>query len=106
MISPSTGAHINKLVDYVHLAETSRGTNTNPIALHNYCKTIGKSNEFGYDPYTKRCFDSHEQARQRVYRWFQEKLVKMSEGEALCHYNVGTVTEDCDYHRNYLAYGQ
>jgi len=86
--------NLNKLVDYVHFAETSKGANTNPYALHNYCKGLGKSNEYGYGGMqSMMCFESHEQATRVVERWFKDKLASMSVGEATCH-----------YHSNYLTY--
>lgn len=95
---------LNSLVDYVHFAETTNGTNTNPYALHNYCKGLGKSNEYGYGGMQSMyCFANHDQATARVAEWFEEHG-DLTVAEQLCVYNTGRRECDCQYYRNYLSW--
>jgi len=80
-------------IDHIWLKETSRGTNTNPNALHNICKAKGKSNEFGYGGMQNMwCFDSFEEAVRVVEQWLDKQTA-----EALCYYNIGIKTSNCQY---------
>lgn len=77
----------------IHLKESSNGKNTNPNALHNICKAKGKSNEFGYGGMLMMiCFDSFEESVRVVDAWLTKR-----DNEALCYYNLGIKTSDCDY---------
>jgi hypothetical protein len=80
-------------IDHIWLKETSRGTNTNPNALHNICKAQGKSNEFGYGGMQNMwCYDSFEQSVRVVDAWLDKQTA-----ENLCYYNVGIKTSNCNY---------
>lgn len=73
--------------------ESNRGNNRNPQALHNYCKSLGKSNELGYGGMAKKwCYDSFEQAVRVVDEWLDQRISK-----TLCVYNEGVERSDCDY---------
>jgi hypothetical protein len=82
-------------VDYVHLKESSRGRDRS--GLSGYCLSLGRSNEYGFDPYTPRCFKDQQEATQTVSKWFEERLAYMSPREALCYYNQGIRTQGCVY---------
>ena len=97
-------ADIEDILGYIHWAETSEGTNTNPIALHNRCKVIGRSNEMGFNPFTTygdfqgQCFESHEDTLETVRGWIETRLEKgLSVRQLLCYYNEGVKREDCPY---------
>lgn len=80
-------------IDHIWNKETTRGKNTNPNALHNICKSQGKSNEFGYGGMAMMiCFDSFEESVRVVDAWLTKR-----DNEALCYYNLGTRTDKCDY---------
>lgn len=56
--------------------ETTKGQNNtqDPTALHQYCKRLGKTNEFGFNPQGKQCFDTFEEAVDTVNDWFDNCL--------------------------------
>lgn len=73
--------------------ETTFGTNTNPNALHNICKSQGLSNEYGYGGMAlKLCYKSFQEATDVVDAWLTKR-----DNEALCYYNKGERLKDCDY---------
>jgi len=92
------------LVDYIHTKESTKGKNTNPNALHNYCKSLGKSNEYGYGGMRlKMCFDSEKAAKAWVTLWLAEKLETFNGnvGMTLCYYNLGEKITNCSYAEGY-----
>lgn len=97
---------VEKMLDYIHQAESSSGNNTNPNALHNICKSQGKSNEYGYGGMAKKyCYKDEETARDVVRQWINRKLDLFSGdvGKTLCYYNLGQRVSDCPYARNYYG---
>lgn len=96
--------NILDLVDYVWMKESTRGKNTNPQALHNYCKSIGRSNEFGMGGMRlKLCYENHKQARAIVTLWFAERLKEFNGNVSmsLCYYNLGEKITNCPYAEKY-----
>jgi hypothetical protein len=82
-----------KEINKIWMNETTKGTNTNPQALHNICKAQGKSNEFGYGGMQKMiCFDSFQEAVDVVDQWLDTRIA-----ENLCYYNLGIKTSNCNY---------
>lgn len=82
-----------KQIMYIWDHETSMGKpSSDPTALHEKCKAKGQSNEFGFSPFDVTCFDTFEQAVDRVDRWLTDEDKK-----ALCRYNKGTSETDCPY---------
>ena len=98
-------SNVLDLVDYIHEKESNRGRNTNPDALHNLCKSQGKSNEFGYGGMRlKICFENETMAKARVTLWVAEHLVKYegNVGRVLCQYNLGQSITNCPYKEGYV----
>lgn len=96
--------NILDLVDYVWMKESTKGKNTNPQALHNYCKSQGKSNEYGYGGMRlKYCFESPKAAKAFVTLWFAERLKEFNGnvGMSLCYYNLGQKITNCEYAKGY-----
>lgn len=97
---------IQNMLQFIHTAETGRGTNKNPHALHNYCKSMGKSNEYGYGGMARKiCFTDHAEATARINRWLDEHLTEFGEDVAktLCYYNLGKKEINCTYYQKYLG---
>lgn len=104
--SEVTPEKVEKLVAYIHKAESSNGLNKNPYALHNVCKSKGKSNEYGYGGMqSMMCFDSHEQATRIVSDWIKRhlELYEGSEAKTLCRYNLGGNEVNCKYYQRYIG---
>jgi hypothetical protein len=95
--------NILDLVDYIWKSESSRGTNKNPIALHNYCRSVGKVNEWGYAPHLKHCFDTFKEGKAFVTLWVAEHLEQYhgNVGQVLCMYNRGEKITNCEYSEGY-----
>lgn len=88
----------SKYANFIHhiwLRESGRGTNTS--GLNGYCLSQGKTNEFGFYPRGKYCFDSFEASVQRLERWREETAKGMSDNVALCYYNMGKKVTSCAY---------
>lgn len=103
---PEASALAQDLLRYIHQAESSGGTNRNPNALHNLCKSQGKENQYGYGGMAlKICFNSHEEATARVMRWLTEHLKKFDGDVAktLCYYRHGEEMINCQYYQKYLG---
>lgn len=104
--TPSATIQVEKMLEYIHLAESSKGTNQNPQALHNLCKAQGKSNEYGYGGMQMRlCFTTHEQATARVHEWIEKHLQRFegSEIKTLCYYRWGKEMTNCQYYQKYIG---
>jgi hypothetical protein len=98
-------SNVLDLVDYIWLKESTRGQNTNPNALHNYCKSQGKFNPYGYGGMRlKMCFDSEKAAKAWVTLWVAEKLEAFNGnvGMTLCYYNIGEKITNCPYMEGYV----
>lgn len=91
-------ALIEKILDHIHMHESTNGTNNNPNALHNICKRKGLKNEYGYGGMAhKWCF---EDDRGTVKKALINEYWDQFNGNAkmiLCHYNIGGKHTDCDY---------
>ena len=89
-----------ELVDYIHLKESTRGKNNTPGSLADLCIKQGKSNEYGYGGMDlKICFDSKKEARAWVLLWVEDHLKEYggNSHRVLCHYNLGTASDNCSY---------
>lgn len=84
----------NSLLMYkIYRLESSAG-------LNDSCKAQGKINGYGYAQNVSswKCFDSLEEVESLVDNWINEhKAQGLTEDEILCHYNVGTITDNCAY---------
>lgn len=69
---------------------------------HRGCEAKGESNEFGYGVWSKICFSTFEESVQTISAWFTKKLQDHTLAEALCTYNVGKNTNECEYAQNFL----
>ena len=69
------------------------------------CRENGKFNGFGYGQNSSvwNCFDSFEEVAYKVSNWF---TIRLNEGksisEAICYYNTGKVSLNCDYYQKYM----
>lgn len=83
-----------KLITHIWKRESTYGTNnTDPTSLHMYCRSIGRSNEFGFGGMkNKFCYQSFEESVKVVDAWLDSR-----DKEALCYYNVGVRNGDCEY---------
>ena len=82
-----------EMIDHIWLHETTRGMpSSDPTALHMKCRALGKTNEFGYDPYNVVCFDTFQEAVDTIDAWLTKR-----DNENLCMYNKGVRASYCDY---------
>lgn len=97
---------ITQIVDGIHFLESGRGTNDNPNALHNICKSRNESNEYGFGGMRlKICFEDQKSAKARVTLWVVEHMELFDGNVAmtLCYYNLGQKTNNCEYYQKYLS---
>lgn len=83
--------------------ESSNGTNTNPVALHNYCADKGMWNEIGYSPSTKFCFKDAEEAELYVAYYIKKNCDGKTQAQCECYWNTGNMTDSCHYSNNELS---
>lgn len=94
--TPKVEMNIIEILDYVHMKESSRGMAES--GHHVYCKSIGKSNEYGYSPKTNYCFDSYEESVIYLKDYIQGLIDEFGTYEGLCVYNTGfTKQGNCEY---------
>lgn len=97
---------IKDMLNFIHGEESSHGKNTNPQALHNYCRNIGKWNELGYGGMQSMiCFDSEEEGMRKVGDWLDRKLTGFDGdiAKTLCHYNLGGEHINCKYYQRFVG---
>jgi hypothetical protein len=100
-----------KIADIIYLLESTNGKNN-----YSKCEAQGLVNGsgFGIDGSGKyMCFKDREEEKETVSAWFDDKLKKYSEPEAICGYNLGFNSPhmeacvnrsiDYPYYRNYLT---
>lgn len=92
-----------KFIDHIWVHESGRGTNSNPVALHNKCKAKGMTNEFGFYPQGGWCWESFEEGVARLEKWRVTEAKGLTDSQALCYYNQGVKTNDCAYLGNNFA---
>jgi hypothetical protein len=80
--------------------ESTNGTNTNPVALHNYCANKGKWNQIGYNPQGKFCFTDEQEAKLYVAYWLKKNADGLTMNQAECYWNTGKVQDTCNYITN------
>lgn len=93
---------VSELVKAIHTLESSNGTNK--AGLVGYCESQGKTNEYGYRPYAKHCFNSEAEAQAKIAEWLIIHLDKFGGDVAktLCYYNLGEAQVNCKYYQDYL----
>jgi len=86
------------IIRKIYKLESSEGRNDG-------CKDKGKLNGFGYgqSTFVWNCFDSAEEVVTKVDKWFDTQLKTKTLAESLCYYNIGVVTGNCDYYKNYKS---
>jgi hypothetical protein len=95
-IEPQEVIKEKDLSDYIWFKESTRGQ-------HNYskCEAQGKFNSVGYGipgDGTYMCFNSHAEEMDAVKKWIaQHKEEGLNSRQLLCHYNQGTVSDNCAY---------
>lgn len=88
---------LDQIADKVAILETSGGKNDK-------CKREGLGvNPYGYGQQINRymCFDTDAHVRKVVKEWFADKLKVMTLDVALCHYNIGTKINNCEYAKKF-----
>lgn len=90
---------ITDIVNKVHILESSGGKRDG-------CLAKDKINGYGYAQHGSgkvwTCFNTHEEVRTLVEKWFTSKLETMSLPEALCYYNKGLYVKDCTYYQDFI----
>lgn len=97
----STSPAIEKIVDYIHLKESSRGKNN-----FSKCASQGLYNEYGYSipgdgTGEYKCFEKGKD-REAVVWQVEKDLKTYSVNQLLCRYNTGKATDSCPYVDNLL----
>lgn len=93
-----------KFFETIRKYESSNGKDKNPVALHNYCKSKGKSNEIGYNPQGKFCFNDLEESKLYVAYYVKKNCSDLTLKQCLCYWNVGKVSETCAYAEGNLSF--
>jgi hypothetical protein len=89
---------ISEITRKIMQLESSGGVNN-----YSKCQAIGKYNRFGYGIPGNgqyQCFEKDEDTK-AVEKWFEKKLAEMDLETAICHYNLGTKTNNCEYLNNF-----
>jgi len=89
----------SKVITGIWTLESNRGNY--PTGFAKYCESLGKSNEFGFDPYGHTCFDNFEASVNRVENWLVDVMQELSLDQTLCFYNTGIASDSCIYSKNY-----
>jgi len=85
-------AHLDK----IRRLESSGGRNDG-------CLSKGLINGYGYgqSTFAWNCFESHEQVRGLVQKWFEKRIDEMGLEVSICYYNTGHKVSDCPYLAKY-----
>ncbi len=107
-VTPTPEVFDNRVADIIagiHILESGGGSNPEPTAVHNYCKSIGKHNEVGYLPFKNFCFENEDEEILTLSRWFTKRLsTGRSITDVLCEYNLGkTGLVNCKYSINFIS---
>jgi hypothetical protein len=85
---------IAEITSKIMQLESSGGVNN-----YSKCEAIGKFNRYGFGipgDGTYLCFEKDEDTK-KVAEWFEKKLAVMDLETAVCHYNTGLKTNQCNY---------
>lgn len=82
-------------IDHIWEHESGRGSNTSGLA--GTCLAKDMSNEFGFYPQGKWCFDNFQKAVERIELWREHEAKGLTDNQALCYYNSGVKVETCAY---------
>lgn len=82
-------------IDHIWEHESGRGKNTS--GLNGYCIARGMTNEFGFYPQGKHCFESFAQSVQRLEKWRENEAKGLTDSQALCYYNGAGKVNRCAY---------
>lgn len=99
-------ADIQGMLNYIHMAESTKGKNNTPGALHLICRSQGKWNELGYGGMRlKICFENEAEGMAKVGNWLERHLQRFDGDVAktLCYYNLGEEQVNCKYYQKYLG---
>ena len=99
----TSGVDSNKFFNIIRKHESNNGKDTNPVAIHNYCRSKGMWNEIGYSPSTKYCFTDEKEARLFVAYYLKKNCDNMTLDQSLCYWNTGKIVNSCAYSRGDLA---
>lgn len=86
-----------ELFNHVWIRESSQGTNPRADALNTYCKNKGMSNEIGFYPKGKHCFETFADSIARFERWRENEARGLTDNQALCYYNGAGKVDICPY---------
>ena len=93
----------NDFFNTLRVKESGKGTNDNPVALHNYCKSKGMWNEIGYSPQNRFCFKDLEEAKLYVAYYVKKNCDSRTQAECECYWNTGVMSESCHYSKGELS---
>lgn len=81
-----------KIADYIFLKESTRGKNDG-------CRRLGLYNGYGFrqNTFEHICYKSQEEVRGLVIEWLTKNIKEGNIEEALCYYNEGKRSENCEY---------
>lgn len=82
-------------IDHIWERESGRGSNTSGLA--GTCLEKGMSNEFGFYPQGKWCFEDFQKAVERIELWREREAKGLTDNQALCYYNGAGKVESCAY---------
>lgn len=86
-----------KFIDHIWYRESGRGTNDNPNGLHNICNSKGMTNDFGFAVRVGHCWNTFEEAVNRMVVWREKEAKGLTDNQALCYYNTGKASDTCPY---------
>lgn len=89
---------IEDIVSKIHKLESSGGKNDG-------CKNKGLYNGYGYaqNEFTWNCYKTQDEAKSYVVAWFEKNLKDKTIAEAVCYYNTGIVSDDCEYYNKFQS---
>jgi len=101
-------AYAAESVDFDEVFEKQRilesGKGTAPVGHHKTCESKGLWNEIGYGNRQGLCFDTMEEGRLTLEKWYQKRFAEgMTLSEALCYWEgQGKGVSNCEYSRKYF----
>lgn len=98
---PSVSEYMS-LAKFIHYRESSYGKYD--AGHHIYCRNRGMWNEIGYNPQNRFCFNTALEGFAKLENWLKENVPAHGVAGALCRYNSGKASEDCQYYQDYLAW--
>lgn len=97
-MSKSEMVNASKYPEFIdHIWERESGRGKNQSGLAGTCAAKGMSNEFGFYPQGKWCFENFAKAVARIEKWREVEAKGLSDSQALCYYNGAGKVNSCAY---------